>query len=333
MSFNLSKKLPLLFAVASLTSTVAQAQTTTEESGFRALLNDPMAWGFAIAVFFLIIALIALNKALNTVRYITQQAQQTVAAAAGTEAAKEVYQPKTLMQTLTDAKPVEREADILLDHDYDGIHELDNNLPPWWVWGFYATIAYAVVYLAIHVTGDALNTKLEYDREMAAAKEKVDAYLATSANAVDENNVVALADAADLDAGAKIFAENCAACHLADGGGSVGPNLTDAYWIHGGGIKNVFTTIKYGVPAKGMISWKDQLGPLKMQQVASYVLSLQGTTPANPKAAEGDLWTDAAASPEAAPADSTQTEPAAMETTTTTETETQETTTTTATTE
>jgi len=130
--------------------------------------------------------------------------------------------------------------------------------------GLLCTIGYAAIYLIVFITGDALDTSVEYEKEMAAAQEKVEAYLATAANAVDESNVVALTEGSALDAGAKIFAENCAACHLADGGGSVGPNLTDEYWIHGGGIANVFKTIKYGVPEKGMISWKEQLSPVKM---------------------------------------------------------------------
>jgi cytochrome c oxidase cbb3-type subunit 3 len=169
----------------------------------------------------------------------------------------------------------------------------------------------------IHVTSDKLNTAAEFEKEMATAKSEVDAYLATSASAVDENTVVALTDGPALDAGAKIFATNCAACHLADGGGSVGPNLTDEYWIHGGGITNVFTTVKYGVPAKGMIAWKDQLSPVQIQQVASYILTLKGTTPATPKAPEGDLWKGDATPTDGttAPADTTQ--PVATETPTT----------------
>jgi cytochrome c oxidase cbb3-type subunit 3 len=85
---------------------------------------------------------------------------------------------------------------------------------------------------------------------------------------------------------------NCAACHGQKGEGVVGPNLTDAYWIHGGGIKNVFKTIKYGVPAKGMIAWETQLSPSQIQKVASYVLTLQGTNPPNGKAPEGEIWKD-----------------------------------------
>ncbi len=320
-----------IFAALVLAAPAAHAQEAG--AGMREMLNDPLVWGFGVAVFFLLIALVALNKALNTVRDVTLKS----IAKSDTESAKaiaEATESKGIMHTLTDATPVEREAEIMLDHDYDGIHELDNNLPPWWVWGFYATIAYAIVYMAIFINGDALNTSSEYENEMAVAKEKVEAYLATAANAVDESNVVAFTDGAALDAGAKIFATNCAACHLADGGGSVGPNLTDEYWVHGGGIVNVFTTIKYGVPEKGMISWKEQLSPVQMQQVASYVLSLQGTTPATPKAPEGEIWVEEAAAPDdAANTDSTEAEAEEIIETENTEEQAEETTTTTATAE
>lgn len=268
------------------------------ESGtaFKELLKDPLAWGFATAVVFMVISLAALNRALNTVRALTVKQIQQEAAVEGKTV--QLVEEKSILQSLTGTKPIEQEADLLLDHDYDGIHELDNDLPPWWVWGFYITIAYAIIYTIFFFgTGAIPNSGDEYANEMATEQAKVDAYLAAIGGAVDENNVVLLTDAAALEAGAKIFKTNCVACHLADGGGLVGPNLTDEYWIHGGSIANVFSIIKYGVPAKGMISWQDQLGPVAMQQVASYVLSLQGTTPATPKAPEGDKYVpeDAAA--------------------------------------
>ena len=110
---------------------------------------------------------------------------------------------------------------------------------------------------------------------------------------VDVNTVTLLTDASDLKAGQVIFDTNCAVCHMADGGGGIGPNLTDPYWILGGGIKNVFKTISEGGrDGKGMIAWKQTLKPSEMAQVASYVLTFQGKTSANPKDAEGELWID-----------------------------------------
>ena len=116
-----------------------------------------------------------------------------------------------------------------------------------------------------------------------------------SANKVDENTVVYLKDVADIDAGKKIYTTACVACHLADAGGSVGPNLTDDYWIHGGSIKDIFKTLKYGWPEKGMKSWKDDYTPQQLAQITSYVKSLVGTKPAKPKEPQGVLYEEKAA--------------------------------------
>ena len=278
-------------------------------------IQDPMFWALVIVGAFLLMALAAVNKALNTIRDITNPK-------AAEERAQAPAVTSSIMQALTDAVPVEREAEVMTDHEYDGIKELDNNLPPWWVWGFAFTIFWGIYYLMdYHVLKTSPLSGEEYAQEMAAAKASIDAYLATAADLVDENTVVALTDDAGLTAGNKIFQANCAACHMADGGGSVGPNLTDAYWKHGGSINDVFKVIKNGVVEKGMISWKEQLSPSQMQQVASYILSLQGTTPTNPKAPEGDLYTPAAtpvasdstAAPEAPAAPESAQEPAATE--------------------
>ena len=189
---------------------------------------------------------------------------------------------------LTDAVPIEREGEILLDHDYDGIHELDNNLPPWWLYGFYITVIAMIGYMYYYLFQvDSHVGHNEYVAEMQLAAEEAEA----RGNSVDESTVVLLTSASDLAAGEEIYKTNCIACHLASGGGSVGPNLTDEFWKHGGGIKNVFRTIKVGVPEKGMISWESQLSPTDIQKVSSFVLSLQGTNPADGKAPEGDKWT------------------------------------------
>jgi cytochrome c oxidase cbb3-type subunit 3 len=198
-----------------------------------------------------------------------------------------------LMVKLTDAVPVEKEEVVMTDHEYDGIRELDNNLPPWWVYGFYVTIIFAFIYIFhFHVfqTGDL--QAAEYEKEMATAQAEVEAYLKSQANNVDETNAELLTDAAALAEGKTIFETNCWQCHKKDGGGQTGPNLTDAYWLHGGDIKDVFKTVKYGVTSKSMPSWKDQLTPIQIHRVSSYVKSLQGTKPAEPKAPEGDLYSE-----------------------------------------
>jgi cytochrome c oxidase cbb3-type subunit 3 len=194
---------------------------------------------------------------------------------------------------LRGGKPIEEEGEIILDHNYDGIKELDNNLPPWWLYGFYATIIFAFVYMLRYHVFNADDQFAEYDIEYAEANKAIEEYKKTAKNLVDVNTVEVLTETADLNAGKKIFETNCVACHMADGGGGIGPNLTDKHWILGGGIKNVFNTISEGGrDGKGMVSWKANLKPIEMAQVASYVLQFQGTTPANPKEAEGDIWVD-----------------------------------------
>jgi cytochrome c oxidase cbb3-type subunit 3 len=198
---------------------------------------------------------------------------------------------KEIIQKWTNAKEIESEEEIILDHNYDGIKELDNSLPPWWVYMFYATIIFAVVYLVRFEVMDGDNQVTEYNKAVAEAKASLDKYKATATDIVDLSTVTLLTDAKDLNRGKALFNLNCVACHLADGGGSIGPNLTDEYWILGGGIKNVFKTVSEGGrDGKGMVAWKNNLKPVDIAKVSSYILSLQGTTPANPKKAEGDLW-------------------------------------------
>lgn len=188
--------------------------------------------------------------------------------------------------------PLEREKDIMLDHDFDGIKELNNSVPPWFNWLFYGTIIIGIVYMInYHVLGSGQVMIDEYLDEVKIANNKREELIRTGAF-INENTVTVLTDAADLDKGKQIFTANCVQCHGPDGGGIVGPNLTDKNWIHGGGIKNIFKVITEGVPAKGMISWKTALTPKQIQQVSSYVLTFQGTTPAVGKAPEGEIWID-----------------------------------------
>lgn len=224
---------------------------------------------------------------------------------------------RKLLNSLNDSVPLKEEQSIDMGHDYDGIRELDNNLPPWWTMLFYATIIWSVGYLVYyHFTDYGVLQAEEYQQEMELAEREQLKRLENEAESIDETNVVALTDAIDISGGQRLYNINCVACHGAFGEGGVGPNLADAYWIHGGGIQNIFKTIKYGVPAKGMISWQQQLKPKQMQEIASYILTMQGTNPANAKEPQGELWVEesgavdtvadsAAATEEPTPADST----------------------------
>lgn len=265
----------------------AATLTTLDQGSSQEIMANPTYWLIAISAFFLIIAFMATFEALDAMK-------KMIRGQVGSEAAEAMEDEKDwvdgLLHTLTDATPLEKEDEVATDHEYDGIRELDNNLPPWWLAGFYISIAFAVIYLMrFHVLGTAPLSADELKMELAEAEVAKAEYLKTAANLVDESNVEALLDESRLLAGADIFGKNCAVCHAADGGGGVGPNLTDAYWIHGNDIKDVFKTVKYGVPAKGMIPWQDQLSASEMQEVASYILTLQGTTPADPKEPQGEL--------------------------------------------
>lgn len=197
-----------------------------------------------------------------------------------------------ISQMLTKSTPIEREKDIMFDHDFDGIKELDSKIPPWFSWLFILTIIFAAYYMIdYHVIGSGQVQHEEYAQEVEIASLEREALIKSGAF-VNEETVTVITEASGLEAGKAIYDLNCIACHAADGGGIVGPNLTDDYWIHGGGIKNVFKVIKYGVVEKGMIAWQTQLNPNQMQEVASYVLSLHGTTPAAPKQAEGEIWVE-----------------------------------------
>ena len=193
----------------------------------------------------------------------------------------------------TKAVPVEREADILLDHNYDGIKELDNALPPWWKYGFYITIGIAFIYLLnFHVLGIGLNPTQEYNAEMEKARVEKEKYEANNKDRIDENNVP-MPDANGIKAGQRLFDANCVACHLKDGGGSVGPNLTDDYWIHKGSLNDIYNIIKVGYPDKGMQAWSGQFSPKEISFLAGFIKSLKGTKPAVAKEQQGEFYIDA----------------------------------------
>jgi cytochrome c oxidase cbb3-type subunit III len=191
----------------------------------------------------------------------------------------------------TKAAPIEREADVLLDHDYDGIKELDNALPPWWKWGFYFTVIVAVIYMfRFHVIKTGPTPLEEYDNEVKIAAAKMEAFRKNNKEAFDAKTVT-LADEKGIVEGRKIFSGTCFPCHGGNGeGNAVGPNLTDKYWLHGGSLGDVFRTITDGVPDKGMQAWGKTFSPADIRNISSFILSLQGSKPANAKPPQGNLY-------------------------------------------
>lgn len=265
------------------------------DSGDRAaFIKYPMVSVFLLVFLFILVAIEITLSAVNRVMYqLMSPEEKAQTDLENSLSLKESTWYKDLMHKLTQTQPIENESALLLHHDYDGIKELDNNLPPWWVYLFYACVIFGVIYVARYDVFGGDDQEMELKKEMAQAKIDVAEYLKTAPDLMDEKTVVLLTDKENLDIGKEIFTTNCAACHRADGGGQIGPNLTDAHWILGGGIKNLFHTITNGGrDGKGMIAWKGTLKPKDIQKVASYILSLQGSNPKEPKESEGEVWVD-----------------------------------------
>jgi cytochrome c oxidase cbb3-type subunit 3 len=283
-------RVPLIFAI------VMGAMEYFIDSGDKpAFIKFPMVALFLGIFLFLLVAIEIVVSAVDNVTYhllTDDQKKQLVDAQSLPFTEGKFYQG--LMKKLTRSKEIEQEQDVMLDHDYDGIKELDNVLPPWWVYLFYITIVFAFVYLIrFHIMGDYTQAE-EFETEMATARAEVEAYKLTAPDLLDKEKVTLLTDAGSLAEGKKLYeTSTCIACHRADGGGSIGPNLTDANWILGGGIKNIFNTImEGGREGKGMVPWKSTIKPSDIQKISSYVISLQGTNPPDGKAPEGDIWVD-----------------------------------------
>jgi cytochrome c oxidase cbb3-type subunit 3 len=176
----------------------------------------------------------------------------------------------------------------LLDHEIDGIKELDNLLPRWWVWLFNLSIVFAVVYmLYYHVFHVGALQAAEYTKEWQRGEAIKSASIAKFEAGVD--NLTPSQDETVLNEGRQLFINYCAPCHRPDGGGLVGPNLCDDYWIHGSNYVDNVKTIINGVPAKGMLTWRGVLNPDQIKAVSSYIYTLRGSNPPNPKPAENTV--------------------------------------------
>lgn len=294
-------RVPLIFAI------VMGGMEYFIDSGEKpAFIEYPMVALFLGVFLFLLVAIEIVVSAVDKVTYHLLSDEQKKQLE---EAQSVSFSDSKLMKMLTRSKDIDHEEDVMLDHDYDGIKELDNVLPPWWVGLFYITVIFAIVYLIrFHIVGDYTQDE-EFIAEMEQKDKEVQEYLKNAPDLMNAESATFLADDASLSEGKAIFTTNCVACHKADGGGSIGPNLTDEYWILGGGIKNVFTTISEGGRSgKGMVPWKESLKPTEIQKVASYVLSLQGTNPEGGKDPEGDKWVEEGAVKEETPKEDVVTE-------------------------
>ncbi len=247
-------------------------------------------WGLGAFMFYSMITVIALELIILWVLYDNSMDLLGIRELKEAEAAK--AEP-SLLDKFNASVPLEKEAEIMMDHEYDGIRELDNDLPPWWKYGFYITIFVSIIYMGYyHIWRSGKLQDAEYNEQMAQAKIEMEEYRKNASNLVDENNITLITDATSLESGKKVYIENCMACHGKNAEGGVGPNLTDDYWLHGGSLKDIFKSIKYGWPEKGMKSWEQDLGARQIHEITSYIKSLRGTNPANAKEKQGELYTE-----------------------------------------
>lgn len=284
----------ILFLLIALLGFVSNAQAQADQTS-PSLLSDPTILFYTAVGFVFLVAIVVMLVALymlQVINHMTEQEAQEKAKRLGIEYRPEPTVWQKLWQESNDFTPLEKEKDIMLAHDYDGIRELDNHLPPWWTGLFYATIVFSIVYiLFFHVFNTLPLPQQEYESEVAIAKQEALKFQAANpAPLIDETNVEITSDAIALADGKQVFLNNCASCHRRDGGGDIGPNLTDEYWLHGGDIKSIFKTVRHGVTGTNMIAWEGFISPEKIKNVSNYVLTLQGSRPENAKKPEGTIF-------------------------------------------
>ena len=275
-----------------VTSSVGQATT---ETSVTSIWGDPMISFYVVVGFLFVVVILVLMVALymlQVLNYMVKQATKERSERLGIVYKEEPSFWSTIWNKSNDFIPIEKEKEIMLDHNYDGIRELDNHLPPWWTGLFYGSIVFAILYLIFYHVSDTLPLQLqEYETQMAQADEQARKLKASNPVAIiDETNVAIVTDPVALADGKTTFLSNCASCHRQDGGGDIGPNLTDDYWKNGGSIQNIFTVVRHGVQGTNMIAWEGFISPDKMQNVSSYILTLKGSNPENPKQPEGELY-------------------------------------------
>lgn len=268
---------------------MSSAKQTSAQS-FFSVTETSKYMGLSPGLFYLLVAIIAfeviiISVLLGMIRLLTKSEKEEIVSVKKEE--------PSLIEKLNASVALEKEADITLEHEYDGIHELDNDLPPWWKYGFYATIIFAIVYLLhYHVFKTGKLQLAEYNQSVEVANIAKAEFEKNNADNVNESNAVMLTEPDQIAKGSAGYMENCVACHGKLGEGGVGPNLTDDYWMHGGSIKDIFKSIKYGWPEKGMKSWQADLPPVQIHQITSFIKTLRGSNPSNGKEKQGDLYSE-----------------------------------------
>ena len=298
---NTAPKAAILTGLMMLLSTGSLlAQSANIPAGTKTVVSETIIF---ILAFIVVLEMIIIVYFANGIRsFLKKEAVQSAAAAGIPVVVKEKI---AWFDRLYNRNTQEDIARLDLGHDYDGIKELDNEVPVWWRWGFAISLIFGIVYMySYHIaeTKPLQQAELAMDMEQAAIQQA--AYLEKSANNVDENTVKMMS-AEDIAKGKELYIKPgaCATCHaengsaIVNGAPGIGPNLTDDYWLHKGDIKAIFYSIKYGWPEKGMKSWKDDYSPIQIAQIASYVKSLQGTNPQPAKEKQGELFVEAGAAP------------------------------------
>ncbi|MCE3280703.1 MAG: hypothetical protein K0S44_2894 [Bacteroidetes bacterium] len=281
---GIAKSILLVLMFTSLPEILSAQNGTGINSAFN-------YWGLGSGTFYLMTAIIIFEILIAFALY--SVARELLGINEKKRLAEEVkVKEPSFIEKINASVAIEKEGEIMLDHNYDGIHELDNDLPPWWKYGFYLTIVFSVIYMFYYHFSSGKLQLAEYEDEMLAGQYDVNEYKKKASNLVDENNATLLTDAVSLESGKSVYMDNCAACHGRAGEGGVGPNLTDDYWLHEGDIKGVFKTIKFGWPEKGMKSWQQDLSAKQIHEISSYVKSLRGTNPPNAKEKQGEIYSE-----------------------------------------
>lgn len=268
-----------------LLSADTTATATDWFSGSGNIFNDLLIIALVVVMITVLFAALVVHRAFKPILHLTMP---EIAVEEKAKKAKKTDW-SAIGRRLLSLRPIEEEKDLEIDHEYDGIKELNNPIPAWFNALFYSTVVFGFVYLLVyHVFGWGMNQDQEYSHEMAQAEKAKQEYLAQSANLIDESSIEIDASGTMATAGKSIFVANCAVCHGNAGEGGIGPNLADDYWLHGGEIKDVFRVVKYGVPDKGMVPWEQTLSPAQIAEVSNYIVTLRGTTPPNAKEPQGE---------------------------------------------